>query len=173
MQQLKSPLRRVLAMSGMALTAIAAGAGFGVAGPGSAASTPTGCPTGNGPIDVTDLAQPARVNIDSWKSNPSVIGRNPGNVTVSVHITACGGRAVSGALVYVTATPWDQFTVPSEAKTGSDGSATLTMTQADHYPASPRQQLLAVFIRARKPGEPILAGTSTRRLVSFHVDLNQ
>jgi hypothetical protein len=47
------------------------------------------------------------------------------------------------------------------------------MSQADHYPASPRQELLAVFLRARKPGEPILGGVSTRRLVSFKVDLTQ
>jgi hypothetical protein len=47
------------------------------------------------------------------------------------------------------------------------------MTQADHYPASPRQELLAVFLRARKPGEAILGGVSTRRLVSFKVDLTQ
>lgn len=173
MQQLKSPPRRVLAISGLALTGIVAGALFGVAGPGSAASTPTGCPVGTGPVDVAELTQPARLTVDKWKSSPSVIGRNPGTVTVDVHVTACGGRDVSGALVYVTATPWDQFTVPSEAKTGSDGWATLTMTQADHYPASPRQHLLAMFVRARKPGEAILGGISMRRLVSLHVDLNQ
>jgi hypothetical protein len=73
----------------------------------------------------------------------------------------------------VTATPWDQFSTPAEAATGADGWATVSMSQADHYPASPRQELLAVFLRARKPGEPILGGVSTRRLVSFKVDLTQ
>jgi hypothetical protein len=66
---------------------------------------------------------------------------------------------VTGALVYVTATPWDQFST--------------SMSLADHYPASSRQELLAVFLRARKPAEPILGGVSTRRLVSFKVDLTQ
>jgi hypothetical protein len=173
MHQSKTPLRRALAVSGLALMAIVAGALFGVAGRGSAASVPTGCPVGTGPVNVVDLTPPARLNVDQWKSDPAVIGRNPGTVSVSVHVTACGGRPVSGALVYVTATPWDQFSTPSEAKTGSDGWATDTMSQADHYPASPRQELLALFVRARKPGETVTGGISTRRLVSLHIDLTQ
>lgn len=173
MHHLKTPLRRALAVSALALTALAAGAVFGAAGRGNAASIPTGCPVGKGPVNVADLTQPARLTVDQWKSSPSVIGRSPGSVAVSVHVTACGNRPVSGALVYVTATPWDQFSTPSEAKTGADGWATDTMSQADHFPASPRQELLALFVRARKPGETITGGISTRRLVSLHLDLSQ
>ena len=173
MRHLQLTLGRVLATTGLAVTAAAAAVVFGAAGYGSAASVPTGCPAGKGPIKVADLTPPARLMVDQWKSNPSVIGRNPGTVTVSAHVTACGGRDVSGAIVYVTATPWDQFSTPSEAATGADGWASLSMSQADHYPASHRQELLAVFVRARKPGESILGGVSTRRLVSFKVDLSQ
>jgi hypothetical protein len=173
MHDLKPSVRRVLAMFGLAVTAVAAAIVFGAAGSGSAASVPTGCPAGKGAIKVADLTPPARLMVDQWKSNPSVLGRNPGTVSVSAHVTACGGRDVTGALVYVTATPWDQFSTPAEAATGADGWATVSMSQADHYPASPRQELLAVFLRARKPGEPILGGVSTRRLVSFKVDLTQ
>ena len=173
MRHLKPTMRRVLASSGLAVTAAAAAIVFGAAGYGSAASVPTGCPAGKGSIKAADLTLPARLMVDQWKSNPAVLGRSPGTVTISAHVTACGGRDVTGALVYVTATPWDQFSTPSEAASGADGWATLSMSQADHYPASPRQELLAVFVRARKPGEAILGGVSTRRLVSFKVDLSQ
>jgi len=134
----------------------------------------TGCPSsGSGGIAVTQVSPPARLNLDGFTSNPSTIGRNPGSITLRVHVSACGGRDVSGATVYAAAVPFEQFNVPPEATTGSDGWATLTMNQASRYPASSHEQQLTVFLRARKSGENLLGGISTRRLVAFNVNLNQ
>jgi hypothetical protein len=130
-----------------------------------------GCPTGNGPIDVSKISQPARLLVDGQTADPSVITRSTGDVTVRFHVSACSGRSVAGALVYVTAVPFQQFSIPAETPSGADGWSTLTMHQDRSFPASPRQQLLAVFVRARKPGESLLGGISTRRLVSFPVHL--
>ena len=76
---------------------------------------------------------------------------------------------MQGALVYVTAVPYGQFGVVNEQATGSDGWATLQLTALSGFPVSQKQQLLVLFVRARKPGDNILGGVSARRLVSFRV----
>jgi hypothetical protein len=130
-----------------------------------------GCPAaGSGTIDVASITPPARLLIDGQAVSPSVITRSANDVTVRFHVSACNGRNVSGALVYATAVPFQQFSIPAETPTGADGWATMTMHQDSAFPASPRQQLLAVFVRARKSGENLLGGISTRRLVSFPVN---
>jgi hypothetical protein len=132
-----------------------------------------GCPAaGTGTIDVASITPPARLLVDGQTVSPSVITRSSNDVTVRFHVSACNGRSVSGALVYATAVPFQQFSIPAETPTGADGWATMTMHQDSAFPASPRQQLLAVFVRARKSGENLLGGVSTRRLVSFRVNLH-
>jgi hypothetical protein len=44
------------------------------------------------------------------------------------------------------------------------------MRRQRFFPATPQQNLI-VFARARKPGDPLLEGISSRRLVSFRVRL--
>jgi hypothetical protein len=144
------------------------------AAPTTTATPPSsnGCPSGSGGVSVSQLTSPVVLQIDGQSSDPSPITRSVGDVTMRVHISACNGRPVSGALVETTAIPFNQFSVPSEQPTNSDGWATLTLHREGAFPASPRQQILAVFIRARKPGDPILAGIAGRRLVSFPVRLH-
>ena len=135
--------------------------------------TTNGCPTsGTGTLDVSAISPPARLVIDGQQASPSTIGRSVGDLTLRFHVSACSGRSIQGALVYATAVPFEQFGVPAEVATGSDGWATLTLHRASRFPASSRQQLLAVFVRARKSGENLLGGVSSRRLVSFPVNLS-
>ena len=70
----------------------------------------------------------------------------------------------------VTAVPYNQFDIPAEELTGNDGNATLVFRRAANFPASSKQQQLTLFIRATKPGEDILAGISTRRLVAVNFE---
>ena len=136
----------------------------------TAAPPATGCPTGTGPIDVDDISAPTRLQVDRQQITPSVVTPGTRTIRVRFHVSACGGRSVEGALVYATPTPYQQFTA-TEQPTAGDGWAILTMRQLRYFPASGQQQLLVVFVRARKSGEDLLAGISTRRLVSFKVNL--
>jgi hypothetical protein len=138
-----------------------------------AAPAPTGCPSGSGTIPIADLAPPANLAIVGFSSTPQVLGRHVGTLTIAVKVTACGGRPVQGALVYAAAVPFNQFDVAPEVQTDANGTATVNEPELGGYPASTRQQLLAVFLRARKSGEPQGQGVSTSRLVSFRVDLHQ
>jgi hypothetical protein len=131
---------------------------------------PTGCPGGTGTIQIAQLSPPARLLIDRQDISPPVATGSTDQITARFHVTACGGRTVQGALIYVTAVPYNQFSIPPEQATGADGWAQLTMGRLRGYPATPRQQLLVMFARARKSGEDELGGISTRRLVSFPVN---
>ena len=134
-----------------------------------AAPAPTGCPTGTGAIAIAQLSAPARLSIATFASSPQVLTRSVGTLSINVRITACGGRPVQGALVYAAATPFNQFAVAPEQQTDANGSATINEPQQVGYPVSSKQQLLAVFLRARKAGEAQGQGVSTSRLVSFPV----
>lgn len=132
-----------------------------------------GCQGAGATVPISGLAPPERLNVDRASSDPAVVGSSTGRVSLRVRISACNGKPVQGALVYVTAAPYNQFTVPPEATTGADGVAELSMSRLRGYPATPRQQLLVFFVRARKQGESLLGGISSRRLVSIPVDLKR
>ena len=127
-----------------------------------------GCAKNGGTLPVSAVSPPAHLTIDQTQISPSTVTFGTRSLTARFHVSACGG-SVEGALVYVTAVPYGQFAIPNEQATGSDGWATLQFSALAGYPASNKQQLLVMFVRARKSGENLLGGISTRRLVSFHV----
>ena len=129
-----------------------------------------GCPSGTGPIQVAFLAPPARLQIDSLSISPGVVTRSSSRVTLKFRVTACGGRPVQGASAFGTPVPYNQFST-GNGTSGADGFASMTLNRLSGFPAARRQHLLAVFARASKPGEPVLAGVSTRRLAAFQVNL--
>jgi len=138
---------------------------------GAPAPPASGC-AGNAPLQVAGIAPPERLSIGQATVNPAVVGRSTRSVTLRFQVL-CNGKAVQGVLVYATAVPFNQFTIPAEQPTGADGFAQMTMSQLSGFPAARSQQLLVVFGRARKPNESALGGISTRKLVSFPVDLRR
>jgi hypothetical protein len=145
---------------------------------GVVAATPqpaaTGCPkTGAGAtVAVGDISSPARLQVDQFQTSPGVIPGDMTSFTLRVHVGDTCGQTVSGADVFATAVPYNQVTVPPETQTGGDGWVTLHFTRLDGFPAAKKQRLMVFFIRARKPGESPLAGITTSRLVSVHLNLH-
>lgn len=156
----------------VAVLTTVAGTGFAQSGTAAQYEYATGCPIdkATSPINVSEVTSPAHLVIDRQAIAPSPVRSGTQTIVFRFHVSACGGRSIVGALVYQTPTPYQQFS-SAEVATGSDGWATITAHRLRHFPASSRQQLLVVFVRARKPGEDLLGGISARRLVSFRVNL--
>jgi hypothetical protein len=136
-------------------------------------TTTAGCPSGTGTIAIADLSSPAHLSIGQQTVTPGVVTPASSSIQTHFRITACGGRPVQGALVYVTAVPFNQYSVPPEGTTGADGTVNFTMNQDTGFPAARQQQLLVMFVRARKSGEDLDGGVSARLLVSFPVSLKK
>src|SRR5581483_3745182 len=130
-----------------------------------------GCPAGAGPVNVNDVTPPARLILDGQQSNPGVVTGGTTDVVIRYHVSNTCGQTVQGALVYTTAVPFNQWSIPPETPTGADGWAQLTLHRLKGFPVGPHQQLIALFARARKSGESLLAGVSARRLFSVRVNL--
>ena len=104
------------------------------AGPesGAAPAPETGCPNDKAltPINISQVSLPqGQLLIDKQEITPNPVTSSTQSVRVRVHITACSGRSVGGALVYAEPTPFEQF-APEEQPTAADGWATLTLDQA-------------------------------------------
>jgi hypothetical protein len=131
-----------------------------------------GCPSGSGPADIADVTSPAHLILDGQQADPSTVTGGTQDVTLRYHVSDSCGQDVRGALVYTTAVPFNQWSIPAETPTGSDGWASMTMHRLSGFPVGPHQQLIALFARARKSGESLLGGISTRRLFSLRVNLH-
>lgn len=131
-------------------------------------ATPNGCPTNKSAktAPIAELSPPARLQIVAFDVLSGPINEQSDTFTLKVRIGSTCSVNVKGASVYVTAVPYNQFSIPAEELTGDEGTATLVFRRDANFPASDQQQQLTLFVRATKPGEDPLAGVSTRRLVA-------
>jgi hypothetical protein len=142
-------------------------------GSGQATSAPTevissGLPAGairlpNGrlSIPVTSVSLPERLVVDGVRFTPNPI-RTRGPISVSFHVSDTRGHVVRDALVFVRSTPLVTST-PAETPTRQDGWVTFQVNPRSSFPLNGRA--VQFFVRARKQGENLLTGVSTRRLV--------
>lgn len=138
----------------------------------SATSTPTGVvkkagvPAGNA-ISISDVALPNRLIIDRVSFSPFVL-RSKRTVVARFRVSDTQGHPVQGALVFVVGIPFGNMTTPLEKATGADGYVTFVMrpTARLNLRTTSSQPF---FVRARKAGDRLIGGVSTRRLVNLSV----
>jgi hypothetical protein len=114
-------------------------------------------------VSVTSVSLPQRLVIDRVQFVPNPVRSREADIVLRVHVSDTRGFGVSGALVFARSTPLVTTTPPEQA-TGADGWVTLTLAPRPDFPLRPRHNV-QFFVRARKGGESVLAGVSTRRLV--------
>ncbi len=124
-------------------------------------------PSGGKSIDATDVTSPALLVIDKVSFSPNPLSSRAA-FTAKIHVSDTRGFSVRNALVFVQALPFGRSSTPAEVKTGSDGTATLTLQPTHKLPLQ-RGASLVMFVRARVAGQKLIAGVAARRLVNLRV----
>jgi len=130
-----------------------------------------GCPATGNPDQVSQISLPAKLIVDQFQPSPSSLNAGTQSFQLRVHVTSTCSGPVQGAQVYGTPTPFNQFG-PTTGTTGSDGWATLSFDRQANFPVNGKQQILAMFLRAAKPGENVLVGITGYRLTNVPVNLH-
>jgi len=133
----------------------------------SATSAPTALVAparpGSAAVAVTSIALPDRLVVDQVKFSPQPLRRRR-TLVGRFHVSDLRGFSIQGALVYALALPYGWVATAPEVQTDGSGWAPIAFRPTSRLPLH-RGTFLVVFVRARKPGENLLAGVSTRRLV--------
>ncbi len=134
-----------------------------------AVTTPSGAiklPSGGTSLPVSMIALPQRLVISGVRFIPArLVGRQA--FVGRFRVTDTRGFVVRGALVYAVGLPYSWVRIAPEAATGTDGWAQITFFPTRFMPIS--RAAVVFFLRARKPGDSLLAGVSTRRLVQVRI----
>jgi hypothetical protein len=142
-------------------------------GSASAISNPTGVVGSNQPppgtaIPVGELQSAGdRLVVATVQFSPNPVTSRTTPITARVRVTARGGRPVSGAAVFMRATP--RVVQGQTAQTAGDGWVTLTLVPNNQFPQPRSGFNVQFFIKASRPGDPGLGGIAGYRLVQVRL----
>jgi hypothetical protein len=120
-------------------------------------------PNGKYSIPITSVSLPNRLIIDSIQFTPNPVRSRQTTIQLRVHVVDTRGYVVRDALVFGRSTPI-LTTSMANRPTGQDGWVTLSLAPEPDFPLKNGHNV-QFFVRARKAGDNVLAGVSTRRLV--------
>jgi hypothetical protein len=114
-------------------------------------------------IPATSVTEPSRLVLSGLQFTPSVL-RSRAPFTGRFRVTDTRGYVVRDAIVLVTGVPLGWINAPQEVTTNVDGYATVQLQPTTRLRLV-RGGSMVMFVRARKQGDDLLAGISTRRLI--------
>ena len=116
---------------------------------------------------MNEVSLPNRLIVDGVSFSPQPL-RSRRTVTVRFHVSDSRNHSVMGAMVFVVSMPFGTTTTPPEAATDGAGWVTFRMrpTRMIHFG---RGDSIPMFVRARKVGDRLIGGVSTRRLVNLSI----
>jgi hypothetical protein len=126
-----------------------------------------GVPAGQ-TVPVSQVSPPDRLVVASSEFVPRIL-RSRAPFVARFHVTDTQGHPVSGADVRLIAIPYGRVAPPGTVSTDATGWATFTLRPSARFPLR-KGFLITIFARATKPGDPLLAGVSARRLVSVRIN---
>ena len=138
----------------------------------SAISNPTGVVGGGGntggSLQVGALqAAGDRLVVSQVRFEPNPVTSRTAPITARVQVTARGGRAVSGARVFMRATP--RVVQGQTQTTAWDGWTTLTLVPNRLSPQPRNGFNVQFFVKAFRTGDPPLGGIAGYRLVQVRL----
>jgi hypothetical protein len=107
-----------------------------------------------------------RLVVSGIQYSPSTVTVRNSTVTARYRVKDTRGYVVRDALVLATPLPYVWATAPHETQTATDGWASVQFRVQARVP---KKSAIVVFVRARKPGDNVLGGVSTRRLTQVLV----
>jgi hypothetical protein len=133
-----------------------------------ATSAPTAVVTGAGPasIGVDQVSLPNQLVITGVRFVPRRLHSRQAFVG-RFRVSDARGNLVRGAIVYAIGIPYGWVRPAPEVVTAGNGWATIQFFPTRLMPL--HRAALVFFVRARKPGERLLSGVSTRRLVQVGI----
>jgi hypothetical protein len=139
---------------------------FGTARATSAPSAVVAAAGGAPSIGVEQVSLPNQLVITGVQFVPNRLHSRQAFVG-RFRVSDARGNLVRGAVVYAIGIPYGWVRATPEVVTGSNGWATIQFFPTRLMPL--HKAALVFFVRARKPGERLLSGVSTRRLVQIRI----
>ncbi len=159
---------------GVSVTTEDTSSGAGSSG-GSASNSSGGTPAGatqtSAGVSIpasSVVAGQALLEIANVKFTPNIVRSHITPIRVQLTVKDTRGYLVRDAIVYVRGVPERRLRPAAEVRSNAEGVAVVTLKPTKLLPLRPGGRL-TIFTRARKAGEPINGGVSTRRLVSLRL----